>query len=128
MANELLGRDLLLSDNYDLQFSNNNDFQFVSFEANLRQALLSRILTKIGELSAIPEYGSNIPNLIGEPASILLNKEAEGYVSEVLLKDPRVDSFSNLDIEFIGNSLFISVDVKPIQSQNVLNLVFNINL
>ena len=63
MTEAVLGKDIALK-NADVQFSNNQDFQTITFKDNLGQAIINRIQTAKGEYYNT-EYGSEVNKTIG---------------------------------------------------------------
>ena len=61
---------------------------------NLRQSLLSRLLTRRGELAALghPAYGSRLYELVGQPNSATQRDLAKLYVLEALTQELRIDA------------------------------------
>jgi phage baseplate assembly protein W len=127
MANELLGKDILLFDN-DIQFSSNQDFAVIKYEKNLIQAVYNRLQTYLGEYY-IEEYGSELYKCIGKPANRLLKNRIKGYIFETLLQEPRIDSVREIEVEFkmVDRNRItaqINIKVNQIGTQNELNLIF----
>ncbi len=96
---------------------------------NLRQALLLRLLTPAGDLAALghPDYGSQLFRLIGERNIDATRNRAKLYVLQALAAEPRVAEV--MDVQVVQNSrdrtrMDISVSLKAIRSDNLLNLVF----
>jgi phage baseplate assembly protein W len=77
-------RDLVLSEGLD----------------NLRQAVEIRLLTPRGELAALghPEYGSRLPDLIGQPNTETNRNLAKLYVIEALKQEPRIQKIVAVDV------------------------------
>src|SRR5688572_27781930 len=68
------------------------DLQTVERVDNLSQALLLRFLTEVGELTLLghPNYGSRLPELLGELNSETNRNRAKLFVLEALQAEPRV--------------------------------------
>lgn len=126
MANEVLGKDIKLKDN-DIVFSLNQDFSTIKYEQNLQQAIENRFKTEKGEYYNT-EYGSELYKVIGKPKNDLLKERIKGYVFETLLQEPRIQSISDISIEYIFNNNSYNVEIKvtvvPITTNVELNLIF----
>jgi phage baseplate assembly protein W len=105
------------------------DLETVTAVTNLQQALLLRFLTQQGELEPLghPTYGSRLFQLIGEPNTLTNRNRAKLYVLEALAAEPRVAEVLRVTVETNRadrGRLDISVNLRPIFSDTVLNLVF----
>lgn len=96
---------------------------------NLKQALLLRFLTPVGELAALGhrDYGSRLHTLIGERNNETNRNRAKLYTLEALAAEPRVQEV--LDVQVLGRRseptrLDIHVTVKVVDHDTPLNLVF----
>ena len=89
----------------DLSVSSNLD--------NLRQAIEIRLLTPKGELAALghADYGSRLPDLIGQPNTETNRNLAKLYVIEALKQERRIEKI-------------VSVEVTPAPSQRQLIKIF----
>lgn len=144
MANERWGTDLRLLRNLRQQNDRHPgedlfvkerlqtglvDLETVTAVANLQQALLLRFLTPQGELEPLghPTYGSRLYLLIGEPNTPTNRNRARLYVLEALAQEPRVAEVLSVNVETNRadrGRLDITVHLRPIFSDTVLNLVF----
>jgi phage baseplate assembly protein W len=105
------------------------DLELLSSENNLLQALLLRFLTHTGELALLghPDYGSRLLQLVGELNSETNRNRAKLYVLEALTAEPRVKEVKSVIVtQNRGDPtrMDISVSLKAIDSDTVLNLVF----
>ena len=68
------------------------DLALVGGRRNLTQAVISRLLTRPGELEALghPGYGCRLFTLIGEPNNQRTRARAELYIREALAMEPRI--------------------------------------
>ena len=68
------------------------DLALVAGRANLAQALLNRLFTRVGELSDLghPDYGSRLYQLVGEINNARTRALAELYIRESLAYEERV--------------------------------------
>lgn len=96
---------------------------------NLKQALLLRFLTPVGELALLGhrDYGSRLHTLIGERNNETNRNRAKLYVLEALAAEPRVEKVLRVDVltrRSEPTRLDIHVDVKVVDHDSPLNLVF----
>ncbi|ODS41181.1 hypothetical protein BEH94_09600 [Candidatus Altiarchaeales archaeon WOR_SM1_SCG] len=135
MTEELLGIDLKLSgtrvDKFlefrDLQVNAKGDFDVVSGNYNLGQAIFNRISTRQGELEEFghPAYGSRLYELIGEPNNERTRELIKMYVRECLMQEPRIKDIPGISVkERTRDSVDVSITVIPIESEVALNIVF----
>ncbi len=77
------------------------DTLLASGRKNMAQSILSRLLTRAGELSDIghPDYGSRLYTLIGEPNSERTRALAEFYIREALLSEERIEEIVDIIID-----------------------------
>ena len=80
---------------------------------NLRQAIEIRLLTPKGELAALghADYGSRLPDLIGQPNTETNRDLAKLYVIEALKQERRIEKI-------------VAVDVTPAPGQRQLIKIF----
>jgi phage baseplate assembly protein W len=103
-----------------------NDLQTLTDVDNLKQALLLRFLTRMGDLTQLghPDYGSRLYTLIGERNTATNRNRAKLYVLEALAAEPRVARVISVDVSGQRDTLDISVSLIAIGSNTPLNLVF----
>jgi phage baseplate assembly protein W len=148
MTNERWGKDLRLLRNLREQYDRHPardlfynerpetgfvDLATVSDVSNLQQALLLRFLTQQGELEGLghPTYGSRLHLLIGEPNTETNRNRAKLYVLEALGQEPRVDEVLSVTVKTNPadrGRLDFSISLRPIFSDIVLNLVFDLSV
>lgn len=100
-----LGRDLAMTSNTNyfrgkgssseiLEMSANNkgDIATVAGVENLKQALITRLLTPKGSLLLHPNYGSDLHNMLGMPATETQMIVIENEILSTIKKDGRVES------------------------------------
>jgi phage baseplate assembly protein W len=105
------------------------DLELLSGLDNLRQALLLRFLTPVGEMAPLghPDYGSKLFKLIGEPNTVRNRNRAKLYVLQALEQEPRVAEILQVNVtERPGDPTRIDIEValRPIRSDSILNFVF----
>ena len=124
------GRDLYISERLETGLV---DLGTLTAEDNLKQALLLRFLTRVGELTILghPDYGSRLFDLIGEPNTPGNRNRAKLYVLQALAQEPRVAEVLRVDVttnRADRGQIDIDIDLHPIFSDTVLNLVFPFSL
>lgn len=123
MVNEYLGKDIL--SNVDIRFSNNQDFATITYEENLKQAIIHRLKTNKGELYNT-EYGSELYKCIGQPMNNLLRNRMIGFIGEALRQEPRISEINKIEVEFNQTDAYadIGLSIVPINQNVILNLIF----
>jgi phage baseplate assembly protein W len=138
------GVDLRLLDNLTFQNDRNRgsdlatarrpetgevDLEALDGVDNLRQALMLRFLTPIGELAQLghPDYGSRLHELIGERNVEAIRNRAKLYVLLALNAEPRVKEIRSVTVTTNPadrGRIDIAVVLVAIDSDTPLNLVF----
>ncbi|MCA9941834.1 MAG: GPW/gp25 family protein [Ardenticatenaceae bacterium] len=144
MANELWGTDLRLLQNLDRQHDRYRgrdlstrerletggiDLETLTGTDNLKQALLLRFLTPMGEMAVLghPNYGSRLSELIGELNSQTNRNRAKMFVLQALAQEPRVAEVLRVDVTAARsnpNQINIDVTLRATREGTILNLVF----
>ena len=99
----------------------------VSDVDNLCQALLLRLMTRQGELTALghPDYGSRLYTLIGEPNTAANRNRAKLYALQALSAEPRVASIVSLEVSSgARDRIDINATLLAIHADTPVNLVF----
>jgi phage baseplate assembly protein W len=96
---------------------------------NIRQALLLRLLTPVGELEPLghPEYGCRLGELVGALNNERTRNVAKMFVLQALAAEPRIEQV--LSIRVTPNRsdrtrIDITVEALTRESSSPLNLVF----
>lgn len=105
------------------------DLDRVTAVDDLRQALLLRFLTRVGELANLghPDYGSRLFDLIGELNNDRNRNKAKLYVLQALAAEPRIQEVVSVTVKThpgVPDRIDIDVSAIPIGSDTPLNLVF----
>jgi phage baseplate assembly protein W len=105
------------------------DLATVSLVDNLKQALLLRFLTPMGELAQLghPDYGSRLFELIGELNSETNRNRAKLFALQALQAEPRVKEVRAVTVtqnRADRTRMDIKVSLVPVDSDTLLNLVF----
>lgn len=109
-----LGEDLLLqvsqsaggADVFDVVVGSNGDLTSVRGAANIIQALNLKFNMEQGELPTHPAFGLRAP--IGTKAKIQTLVEFQLNARSTLLSDSRISAVNKLDVQFQGNTVFVT--------------------
>lgn len=141
---ERFGTDLRLLGNLELQETRTRgsdlavrvrpetggtDFETLADVENLKQALLLRFLTPVGELAPLghPDYGCRLHELIGERDTETNRNRAKLFVLQALGAEPRVEKVIDVKVKSDRRRpgrLDIAASVKVLGHDTLLNLVF----
>jgi phage baseplate assembly protein W len=147
-ATALFGADLRLLGNLDRQNSRERgsdlatarrpesgevDLARLSGIDNLKQALLLRFLTPLGEMEPLghSDYGSRLSELIGERNTETNRNRAKLFVLQALAAEPRVAKVLAVDVttqRSAPTTVDIAVRLVAISGDTPLNLVFPFSL
>jgi phage baseplate assembly protein W len=122
MASDRIGLDIAIE---------RGDIKLTSGRANLAQALISRLLTRRGELESLghPDYGSRLYQLVGEPNSRHTQAIAELYIREALESEPRVREISAITFAPPSprpdkrSTLEVTIAILPVEEEDQTLLV-----
>ena len=114
----LFGTDLSLI-NGRLDVDDGGDLLLVSGQANLRQALRARLLTRLAELVFHPLYGNGGASLIGSAAGPAAAALAASLSRASLKADPRVADAPSASASVIGDVIAVDVTVTPISGSPI---------
>ena len=94
---------------------------------NLRQAIEIRLLTPKGELAPLghADFGSRLPDLIGQPNTETNRNLAKLYVIEALKQERRIEKIVSVDVTPAPGQrqlIRIFLQVKAIGVQSVIDL------
>jgi phage gp46-like protein len=119
----------------DLQTAGRGDLATVDGRENLVQAILNRLLTRQGELTALghPKYGSRLYTLIGEPNNLRVRGLADAYIREALAQEKRVSkvnfiSFDAPSRDYNRSTLRATLSVQPAGGGDAFTIFIPINL
>jgi phage gp46-like protein len=146
--NALFGADLRLLGNLDRQESRDRgsdlatarrpesgEFDLARLQGveNLKQALLLRFLTPVGELAPLghSDYGSRLFELVGERNTETQRNRAKLFVLQALAAEPRVRKVLAVDVTTRRSAptrIDIAVRLLVVSEPEPLNLVFPFSL
>lgn len=124
----LLGEDIALDENGQLLFDG-GDLATYNGVDNLVQQLQHRLATSYGELPYHKDYGSELPDALGETASPYFILLAKALVRESLLRDPRISDVTNISVQVDGDTVLIDCFVEVSNTKTLLkvtNLVLRV--
>jgi phage baseplate assembly protein W len=109
------------------------DFETVSDEHNLVQAIIHRLTTEEGELYDIghADYGSRLHELVGEPNNARTREMLKNLVNECLAEEPRILEVTDIKVtpnQYDLNRLDIEITVRPVGKSTLLSVVYPFSL
>jgi phage baseplate assembly protein W len=133
---KLFGNDLRLVDrggDLDLSASPRGDLALALGNENIVQALELRLKVRKGELShlGLPDYGSRLYELIGEPNNDRRHLKAMAFARSALEGDTRVAEVTDIRMEILSGeqkTVRLIMEIYLIHEPNPRNLVFDLNL
>jgi phage baseplate assembly protein W len=130
-----LGRDLKLQfDELGVDLAaTKGDFETVSDEQNLVQAIIHRLTTEEGELYDIghADYGSRLHELVGEPNNARTREMLKNLVNECLAEEPRILEVTDIKVtpnQYDLNRLDIEITVRPVGKSTLLSVAYPFSL
>ncbi|MCK4252097.1 hypothetical protein KAX97_11655 [candidate division WOR-3 bacterium] len=118
-----LGSDLALDEDGDLKVTN-GDIDVIEGRDCLAANLLDRMLCSEGELLLHKVFGAGLADRISMPMG---QEDKDALAIEVkheILKDPRVDEVTKLEVIDEGRIIYIRTTIKATNGQVIGNLVF----
>jgi phage baseplate assembly protein W len=145
-SEEILKTDLLLneiSQGYDLTLSERiklrpkryekeqGDFQLVTRESNLGQAIVMRLKTRKGELADLghPEYGSRLFELVGEPNNVRTRGLVRSAIIEALEQEPRIKQIESIRVsvpQYDQSRVDVDLTVIPADRNTPISFGFTV--
>ena len=109
------------------------DFETISDENNLVQAIIHRLSTDEGELYDIghADYGSRIHELVGEPNNARTREMLKNHIHACLSEEPRIIEVTDIKVklnQYDLNRLDIEITVLPIGKSTFLSVVYPFSL
>jgi phage baseplate assembly protein W len=104
-----------------------DDMGVVSGRENLGQAIIMRLLTPTGELSALahPEYGSRLHELVGRQNTETTRNLAKLFILDSLQAEPRVEKVIETTVEPTPgrrDSVSVRLRIKPVGATPTLTI------
>lgn len=97
--------------------SDGRDLTVIGGRDNLGQAIVMRLLTPRGELTALahPDYGCRIWELVGRPNTETTRNLMKLHILEALAAEPRIASIEEVSVDAVpGTRGTVSVEVRVI--------------
>jgi hypothetical protein len=116
LKGDIFGVDLLMDTDGDLVLSD-SEIHIVRDEANLKQAIINRLLTEQGSAYPFPSYG--LPIVIGSKMDARSLAFCASHVNQQLLSDARIRDVRGVSVIDEGDQLAVSVTVIPISGDTV---------
>jgi phage baseplate assembly protein W len=93
----------------------------------LRQAIMMRLLTPVGELAGLghPFYGSRLPDLVGRRNTETTRNLVRLYILESLKQEARVEKVTKISVTQVDkqpNLISVELEVQPIDSTDVIHI------
>lgn len=103
------------------------DITRISGRDNLRQAIMMRLLTPIGELADLghPTYGSRLPDLVGRLNNETGRNLVRLYIMESLQQEARVAKVEKIVVTTVVNQpnlVAVELEVLPISATDSMNI------
>lgn len=126
----ILGMDLYLDISTDVPLSeqlgvleaDGHTFKRVTGVENLKQSLILRILTRRGTLLLHPNYGSQLPKMLGKPMNAARLADAANELERVITTDTRVDQVKVTKTLLTYDQIFLDALVAPIGGERAFDI------
>jgi phage baseplate assembly protein W len=142
MDEELYGSDIKLQlsispDFYgigaDIAVSRRGDVGTVTGRDNLGQAIMHRLLTRVGELEELgyPDYGSRLHELIGRPNNAETRRLVKLYARECLAQESRIEKVEGIQALALPDSphvVLLEIAVIPADSLEPMGISMPVSL
>jgi phage baseplate assembly protein W len=133
---KLFGADLQLvssAPGYDLTDNGLGDVQLARGNDNIVQALTLRLMVRHGELALLgwPDYGSRLPELIGEPNNRRTHLKIMAFARAAIEQDPRVREVGDVSVQLIPgehDTVRLMMEIALIEAANPVSLVYDLVL
>jgi len=91
---------------------------------HLKEGIIQRLFTSLGERVVEPGIGSNLNNAVFEPNDEFLESAVRRIAEASLIAEPRLESFSVTVTRPRADTLLLDIAFKPIGVNVEANLVF----
>lgn len=103
------------------------DLAIASGRDNLAQAIIMRLLTPRGELTALghPQYGSRLHELVGDVNTETKRNLVRLYILETLQREPRIAEIENVTVTPAverPSSVDVSLQVLPVAETQMVTI------
>ncbi len=125
---ELGGEDLYTDSMVGIFTDKDGDISSVNGIENIKQAVQARLMTEKGELVLHPEYGTNIPKLIGQASSLpYLDRLIQIEILEALALEDRIQDVQITALERIGTAVYVELAFRPLNAQKYEKIKLRLN-
>jgi phage baseplate assembly protein W len=103
------------------------DLRLIGGRDNLRQAIMMRLLTPVGELAGLghPDYGSRLFELVGRVNTDTTRNLARLYILESLQLEPRISKVNRISVTQVDrqpNLVAVELEVTANAATDVINI------
>ena len=117
-----ISTDVPLSEQLGVLRADGHTFKRVVGIQNLKQSLILRILTRRGTLLLHPNYGSQLPAMLGKPMNARRLADAAYELERVITTDTRVASVKITKKLLTYDQIFLDALVKPIGEDTAFDI------
>lgn len=125
---KIWGTDVLLQDG-DIVPTSTKDISIISNIDNVKQAVVDRLKTEVGELAYDDIYGLDLELLIGRKHTVEREELLRLSIINALRQEPRIKSISKVQVvsdKSKRDIIYVDIVIVPVQSQGTvsLNLIY----
>ena len=125
LPRDLYGVDFAFDAEGDLVVSPSGRLLTIAGADNVREAIIRRLSTALGEMHHHPEYGSRLFELVGEENDDVTWAKAIRWTKWAMSREPRVKEIADCYVKAIdGNRFDIYAYYKLIEDNVTGNIVF----
>lgn len=125
LPRDLYGVDFAFDKEGDLIVSPSGQILTIGDADNVKEAVIRRIGTALGESYRHPDYGSRLPELVGEENDDVTWAKAVRTVKQAMDLEPRVGEITDVYVKAIdGNRFDVLAFYKLIDDDTRRNIVF----
>ena len=125
LPRDLYGVDFAFDAEGDLVVSPSGQILTIGGADNVKEAVIRRIGTALGESYRHPDYGSRLPELVGEENDDVTWAKAVRTVKQAMNLEPRVGEIADVYVKAIDGDRFdVLAFYKLIDDDTPRNIVF----
>ncbi|MCG8633205.1 MAG: hypothetical protein MI863_05220 [Desulfobacterales bacterium] len=125
--NEIYGGDLTLDSGGFLSVVD-GDLELSEGMANLKQAIVHRVISEYGSLVIHPSYGCGLLSIAGKKNTPAVNTLARAALVEALQREPRLSRMTGLNVVTRGDIIQFSAEVQSTDSNTTTDLNYVIGV
>lgn len=103
------------------------DVRSVSGLENIKQAINDRLMTEKGELPLHPEYGTNLPQIIGSARLPYTQKMVELEIYDALSYEDRIENVQVARVSIVGTTVEAFVRFNPASMDREASMQLSLN-